>query len=625
MRRLRVGLLTLTFLAAVALAFVLAPSTGWTVQEARWLDTMLALRAGLGQAPPLDPRIRLIGIDDDTFQYLGKPTVFWDEDLGILAQGLLDGGAAVVALDAVRNVSTEKLNPAVAGEIERARLPLLRAITSQKLLLVDLPDSGPHNLGAHQHPLFAEAAAQYGNIANGVVVPGPDGIFRSILAMGAAGTPGQTPAFALRAVSLLTGQTIEVVGNDLRLGGVTVPVERDGAQWTVRLNLRRATYPWKSAAPLLEQLKAGQKLQGFEGTLCLIGPQSLSFGDLRASALDKLPRKAESGGTLGLELHAAAVESFLSRDYLLPYRLPVSIFLCVLLAYCFFYLGYRVPLRQSLLGAIGLQLLYFALVCAAFVFQGIWLPYVPVVESGSIGFFAGYLWRYLDIEAEGRRTRTLFSKMVAPQVVERVLSDPRLQALGGHNRRVTVLYTDINDFTPVCERHTPSEVIVMLNAYFEEMVHLIFRHEGMLKQFVGDEIMVIYGAPADQPDHAARAVRTALDMQDKLAEMLAKSGGEDGFFDIKIGIHTGDVVVGHVGAEAHMEYAAVGDDVNLGARIMATTKKVGVKLLVSAVTKNESSSYLPDVEWISQGVHSFKGKTAQMEIFEVRRKVLEVS
>lgn len=113
---------------------------------------------------------------------------------------------------------------------------------------------------------------------------------------------------------------------------------------------------------------------------------------------------------------------------------------------------------------------------------------------------------------------------------------------------------------------------------------------------------------------------TGLEMIERLEEMKAEANGREGFYEVKIGINTGDVVVGNVGTAKRMEYAAVGDDVNLGARIETLTKKLGAFLLVSAATKKEAEGHLPEIEWVSRGVQQFKGKTAEMEVFEVRRK-----
>jgi adenylate cyclase len=161
-------------------------------------------------------------------------------------------------------------------------------------------------------------------------------------------------------------------------------------------------------------------------------------------------------------------------------------------------------------------------------------------------------------------------------------------------------------------------VIAMLNVYFEEMLEIIFRHGGTVKQFVGDEIMVLYGAPEAVEDHAARAVRTARDMVDRLNSLRQKNGEGTGFYDVKIGIHTGSAVVGNVGGLRRSEYAAVGDSVNTAARIEATTKEVGEAILISEETRAEACGVLPDIEFVSKGVKRFKGKTDQLELFGIR-------
>jgi len=215
--------------------------------------------------------------------------------------------------------------------------------------------------------------------------------------------------------------------------------------------------------------------------------------------------------------------------------------------------------------------------------------------------------------------------MVSPQVMNHVLAN--YQSLtNGERKEITVLFSDINDFTPVCEQHTPEEVIKMLSEYFSNMVDVIMKYDGYLKQYVGDEIMVIFGAPDDSSDHATRAVLTALEMRDALAKAKETSQGKPGFYEVKIGINTGSVVLGKVGPESRWEYAAVGDHVNLGARVMSVAKNLGMDIGVSAASKarfekerEEGQPCSEKVEWISQGVQSFKGKISQMEVFGIKR------
>jgi len=230
--------------------------------------------------------------------------------------------------------------------------------------------------------------------------------------------------------------------------------------------------------------------------------------------------------------------------------------------------------------------------------------------------------RYLSVDRWRAELHRLFKRYLSPPVADELVNNPRSRELGAsRRRRVTVLFSDINNFTPACETRTPEEVIAMLNRYFEQMLAIVDRHEGTLKQFTGDEMMVLFGAPQDQPDHAARAVQAALDMLECLGDLARTQPAGTGFYDVKIGIHTGDVVVGNVGSQARTEWTCLGDDVNLASRIEGETKKVGARLLVSRVTRDEAAPLLPDVEWDSRGERTFKGKTRTMEVFEPRWRV----
>ncbi|MBS2035810.1 adenylate/guanylate cyclase domain-containing protein [bacterium] len=608
----RWGLLAVFSIAclAVALGWWLSPGKSFAAWENAWLDHLQRAKLRLRGPEPTDHNLLLIAIDEDTLDYLAKPQLFWMDDFAALSQGLLDGGARAIAFDGIFPSPSQGVSPALQAEMEASRLQFLQVLVSGKVALGYLPDD--EKVGAHNHPDLESVCESFQNLCSLGLIADPDGIFRRVT----PSLPGKerpNPSLALWLAEKL-GSKVTFSSGHLQVDGVLVPLE--GAQ-TLRSLYRDPDPPVVSAALLMRQLHQGQKLSLAKDKVCVIAPTAAALGDFRPSIYDDLEQKRNQGGTMGIEHHLAAAQTLHRGTYVRVYPPWLGGLMSGLLCLLMMALGYAAvswwwPMAALLAHALA--------GIAAFSWANVWLPFWGPLLSGVLGYTAGYQWRYITVERQRRLTVELFSRMVSPQVVDKVLSDPGLRQLGGVQRRVTVLYTDINDFTPMCERHTPGEVIVLLNQYFEEMVQLIFRREGMLKQFVGDEIMVIYGAPVEQPDHAARAVETALDMLERLGQMEAAAGGEDGFFDIKVGINTGDVVVGHVGSDKHMEYAAVGDDVNLGARIMATTKKLGVKILVSEVTKREAESHLPNVEWISHGVQSFKGKTAQMEVFEVKRR-----
>jgi class 3 adenylate cyclase len=212
-----------------------------------------------------------------------------------------------------------------------------------------------------------------------------------------------------------------------------------------------------------------------------------------------------------------------------------------------------------------------------------------------------------------RRLRSLFGRYASLSL----LKNRALLELGyASRRRVTVLFSDIKGFTSICERHAPDEVIQMLNEHFAAMNEIVVRRGGWIKQFVGDGMMVLYGAPDDQSQPERAAVLTALEMVEKLAALRAAST-RDGFYDIKIGIHSGDVIVGNVGSEHRTEYAAVGDDVNLSARILAMAKELDGTILISGTTQGAVKD-LEGVELVDKGVCPVKGRKQPVHVYEVR-------
>jgi adenylate cyclase len=186
---------------------------------------------------------------------------------------------------------------------------------------------------------------------------------------------------------------------------------------------------------------------------------------------------------------------------------------------------------------------------------------------------------------ERERVKTAFARYVSQQVLDSVLKSGSAGAvLTGDRRRISVLFADIRGFSTLSEDLPPEKVVQVLNEYFERMVDVVFRNQGTLDKFIGDGMMVIFGAPEDDPYQEEHALRTALEMQRELRLLAGKWESEGLRIRAGIGIHSGPAVVGNIGSTRRMEYTAIGDTVNLASRLESATKELGVPILLSEYT-----------------------------------------
>jgi len=348
----------------------------------------------------------------------------------------------------------------------------------------------------------------------------------------------------------------------------------------------------------------------FRNKIVLLGVTSPTLQDVYPTPFSAEERMA------GVEIMANALETVLSGRFLREVPLWVAWVLTALaVTLAWWILRIRSVWRQMGLIGVGVGG-YLVVAYLVFVRAGFFLAVSGPVLAMIFGVLFPMTVRAATEEMEKRRVRHLFSRFVSPQVVQQLLE---LDDLNAMNRRVelTVLFSDIRDFTTLAERLKPEEVVSLLNLYLEAMTAVIHRCGGTVDKYEGDAILAFFGAPLPLPDHPHKAVEAALAMREALQEFKARWRGklplpED--FDIGVGISTGEVFVGLVGTEERWNYTVIGDHVNLAARLQDATKHYNWPILVGKTTAERVRDAF-EVELVE--VAHLKGKTQAVGVYRV--------
>lgn len=259
---------------------------------------------------------------------------------------------------------------------------------------------------------------------------------------------------------------------------------------------------------------------------------------------------------------------------------------------------------------------FFYLTALLFFKTGILIAFMPFMIMLSLNFAVVTIFFYLYESREKSFLRHAFSHYLSQSIIEEIVNDPNSLKLKGEKRTLTVLFSDIRSFTTFSENHTPEEVVNMLNEYLDYMTEIIFKYNGTLDKYVGDEIMAVYGAPSRviQEDHAARALFTSLEMMEVLVELQKKwimEGNQP--VDIGIGFNSGEMIVGNMGSRKHFDYTVIGDNVNLGARVEAATRQYTNHIIFTEF----SLEYIKDLcEYRYLDSVKVKGKNKPVCIYE---------
>ncbi len=388
------------------------------------------------------------------------------------------------------------------------------------------------------------------------------------------------PPLALQAARIYLGLSeMEVelrLGEGVRLGSVHIPTDERG-RMLINYHGKEETFPYYSASDVWHGRIAASK---FSDKLVLIGTSALSTFDHVITPF--------SNAMPGVEKNASVADSILTQRFLHRTDIMKGIDLLFLLLIGLLLWRY-LPRLHAVGGFFLASSLFVAhLMVATFLFirWGTWIYIFHPLGAIAVSYVGFTVYQYYSEEKKAKEIQRMFSSYVSPRIVKEMIKNPELAKLGGRREEVTILFSDIRSFTHFCEKHSPADVVELLNEYLGAMTDVVFRWEGTLDKFVGDAVMVFWGAPTPQEDHAERAIRCALHMRKKLTELQEKwrSEGREPL-DIGIGINTGTVIVGNMGAEGKkMDYTVIGDPVNLAARVESLTRKYDYPLIITENT-----------------------------------------
>lgn len=386
----------------------------------------------------------------------------------------------------------------------------------------------------------------------------------------------QIPSLGLMAAMMALGETKFVADDfDIAIGTHHIPVDGENRMWINYVGAP-GVYPRYSFVDVLNGRIPVEELQG---KILFLGATALGIYDMRVTPF--------SGNTPGVELHATIADNIISGRHIRQGGIEALIdmaFIIVMGAIAF-YLTTHLHLVRGIPATLLLLIGYIWLTYYLFN-AGHWINMIYPIMSAVVAVLVGSGFRYLVLERSAREMRSMFSSYLSPKLVARLEKDPEAAKIGGDNKEVTVLFTDIKGFTSFSEAHPPQEVVSRLNEYLGAMVQVIEQHDGTIDKFIGDGIMAYWGAPLTQHDHAKLAIECIKAINARMKELRAQWQAEGlEQFSIRGGLQSGEVVAGNVGlAGKKMEYTVIGDTVNQAARLEGTAKYYGVAYLVGENT-----------------------------------------
>ncbi len=475
-------------------------------------------------------------------------------------------------------------------------------------------------------PLFSQSAAGNGSF---IAAPEMDGIIRSVSLL-FSGRPFINneiyPSLNLETLRVAeTGENGLVLLRELpadqkgdfdlpyllKVGAYEVPIDSNGKFWVYYREINKKT-EYISAYKILDESYHDEVAKAIDGKIVFVGASPEGLKDIRSTPLELF--------VPGVEVHVNVVEQILQKSFLV--RPPLTIAAEFLFIFCG---GFLMIVLAQFISVFLLTLLCSFIIAAAFFIS--WVSYLeygllldPVFPGLAVFiiFLCASLLTYIRSEAERKQVRSAFGLYISPHFMAELTKHPEKLKLGGETRELSVMFTDIRNFTSISEPLEPEELTRLMNKFLTPMSDVVMENRGTIDKYMGDAMMAFWNAPLDDPDHARHACIAALRMEESLAAVnadlrikAAELGVEPIVLRSGIGINTGPANVGNMGSQARFAYSALGDSVNLASRLEGQTKLYGVDVMISEST----AAQVPAMAFLELDLIRVKGKNKPVRVY----------
>jgi adenylate cyclase len=577
----------------------------------------------------IDPRVKtarpvtIVDIDEKSLAKLGQFP--WPRTrIADLVTDLTKLGAVAIAFDVIFS-EPDRLNPDVVADTYRdlddESRAKLRALPSNDQLFADamrhsrvvlgesglpyvvaeldktLPVTGLATLGEDPHrfmfrftgllrntPVLETAAGGRGLLT---INPERDGIVRRVpMIMQAQGAT--MPSLSFEMLRVVTGTDTIFIKADqvgiqsIGVKGFSIPTDRNGQLWVHFA--RHDPLIYLPAVDVLDGSVAPDKIRG---KLVLIGTSAVGLNDIKTTPV--------SPAMPGVEIHAQVLEAALTRSLLTqpPYGVVLEFAAALLL-------GILVIVLAPMLGPVTLVIV--GALFATLLIGTSWYFYTqyrllidftyPLLSTTSI-YLTLIFTSFVREQAQRRQIRSAFGQYLSPALIEQLAQSPEKLVLGGEEREMTIMFSDVRGFTTISEsyKHDPQGLTALMNRFLTPLTNAILARKGTIDKYMGDAIMAFWNAPLDDNEHQLNACEAAVDMLDRIdvlnkqRELEAQDGGHAYIpINVGVGLNTGVCVVGNMGSDLRFDYSVLGDSVNLASRLEGQSKEYGFPIIVGSKT-----------------------------------------